>query len=246
MIAISVLLLMAVCTAGYDNDREKKIASNLVDSIPTDSIMPDSIIKISAEELSSIANKSNLDAAAIKAVSYIESGPEHTGFICPGTPIVHLEVSMFKKMLQKGGYDVAQLSNDHPEAFGPLRKDKYGSAVLAQKAQFDSATAINDSLAKICTYWGMFQIRGSNWKQCGVPSVDAFVKEMSESETSQLELFVRFITNTGLHEYLKTRDWESFARAYNGIGYAKNHYHIRLEQAYRRFAGINQANDSVK
>lgn len=242
---MSILLLMALCTTGYDNGKDviKKI-DNLVDSVPNDSISQDSIVKISCRKLNDIAKISNIEVATIKAVSFIEAGPEHTGFIKYGSPIVHLEVSMFKKMLQKAGYDVDSLSKLHPEALGPLKKDKYGSAILAQKAQFDSAAAINDSLAKICTYWGMFQIRGSNWRQCGSASLDDFIAQMCKSETSQLDLFVKFITNTGLHKYLIAKDWESFAKAYNGKGYVRNRYHIRLEQAYRRFAA--QKNDSIR
>ncbi len=218
----------------------------IIDSIPDDSVLQDSIPAISCKELNTIANSSHLDAATIEAVSFVEAGPDRVGFIKPGSPIVHLEVSMFKNMLREAGYDVAMLSKKHPEAFGPLRKEKYGSTLLAQKAQFDSAAVINDSLAKICTYWGMFQIRGSNWRQCGSVSLDDFTRQMCKSETSQLELFVKFITNTGLHKYLIAKDWESFARVYNGKGYAKNRYHIKLERAYRHFSGNKQMEDSVR
>lgn len=224
-----------------------KSMETVIDSIPEDSVLQDSIPAISCEELNTISISSHLDAATIEAVSFVEAGPDRVGFIKPGIPIVHLEVSMFKNMLGKAGYDVATLARKHPEAFSSPRKEKYGTTLLAQKAQFDSAAAINDSIAKICTYWGMFQIRGSNWRQCGSVSLNDFIGQMCKSEASQLELFVKFITNTGLHRYLIAKDWESFARAYNGKGYAKNRYHIKLEHAYRHFSGNKKIiMDSVK
>ena len=111
---MSILLLMALCTTGYDNGKDviKKI-DNLVDSVPNDSISQDSIVKISCRKLNDIAKIYNIEVATIKAVSFIEAGPEHTGFIKYGSPIVHLEVSMFKKMLQKAGYDAMVYSGKY-------------------------------------------------------------------------------------------------------------------------------------
>ena len=85
------------------------------------------------------------------------------------------------------------------------------------------------------TFWGMFQIGGFNYKQCGCESVDEMVKLMSDSELMQLELFARFIKNAGMLDDLKKKNWAGFARKYNGTSYARRGYHTRMANAYAKF-----------
>ena len=59
---------------------------------------------------------------------------------------------------------------------------------------------------------------------------------MYRSEASQLDAMIRFIRVNGLLDDLKRKDWASFARAYNGSGYAKNQYDKKLAAAYRKYA----------
>ena len=69
----------------------------------------------------------------------------------------------------------------------------------------------------------------------GCSDVDEFVEIMSESEFSQLELFAKFITNTGMLADLRNKNWAGFARKYNGASYARRGYHTRMAAAYRKF-----------
>jgi hypothetical protein len=36
---------------------------------------------------------------------------------------------------------------------------------------------------------------------------------------------------------LQSHDWAAFAKGYNGPGYAKNAYDVKLAEAYERFSG---------
>jgi hypothetical protein len=38
-----------------------------------------------------------------------------------------------------------------------------------------------------------------------------------------------------MHQALKSHDWSTFARLYNGAGYAANHYDVKIAQAYLSF-----------
>jgi len=51
------------------------------------------------------------------------------------------------------------------------------------------------------------------------------------------ELRVPFETlHAVMAEALRKKDWATFARRYNGPGYAKNSYDTKLKSAYDRFA----------
>lgn len=183
----------------------------------------------------SLAAELGVEVAAMRAVSSIESGRSHTAFISAGSPVVNLEVSMFREQLNRAGYDVDSLAKAVPDAFSRPSRSRYADPLLAQRAMYRAASAINDSIAKLCTYWGMYQIRGSNWALCGASSVDDFVEKMSTSTAMQHRLFANYIKNAGLDKYLKAKDWARFARAYNGEGYARSGYHTRLERAYNYY-----------
>ena len=76
---------------------------------------------------------------------------------------------------------------------------------------------------------------GFHWKSLGYESLQAFINDMYESEAKQLEAMIRFIKVNGLLLALKNKDWVKFARGYNGSGYAKNKYHIKLANAYAKY-----------
>ncbi|WP_044265810.1 N-acetylmuramidase domain-containing protein [Bacteroides timonensis] len=62
---------------------------------------------------------------------------------------------------------------------------------------------------------------------------------MCESEYKQLLLlFANFIKNNPpMLRALQSKDWVTFAKCYNGLGYVQNRYNVKLEVAYRKFEG---------
>lgn len=77
---------------------------------------------------------------------------------------------------------------------------------------------------------------GFNHKACGFFGPGAFVDAMKESEQRQLDAFVEFLLSSHLDDELRERNWESFARGYNGPGYRANNYHMKMKQAYEEFS----------
>ena len=170
-----------------------------------------------------------MEVAAIKAIVDIEAGPSHEGFSAPGKPLINFDLTMFRRFATRRGVNLSKYSQSHSVVFNSHR----GSQIKAN-ARLDAARSIDSDAAVEGTFWGMFQIGGFNWKKCGAESLDDFVMRMSRSERDQLDMFVEFVDNSGLLKYLKSKDWESFARGYNGPAYARRNYHTRMASAYAR------------
>lgn len=188
---------------------------------------------LSEDDYKRVANELGIEIAVIKAVSDIEAGKSHQGFISPGMPTLNFSRNMFNSNLRRRGITVSSSVRRSSEAFKALNRKKYGSYGKAQHARLKSAMEIDSVSAILSCYWGMFQIGGFNWKKCGCSSPQEFAKKMSESELMQLELFAHFITNNGMLKHLKNKNWYGFARLYNGR-YAKR-YAARMATAYKRY-----------
>ena len=179
-----------------------------------------------------VAADLGVETAAIRAIVDIETGKTRKGFHAPGKPVINFDLPVFRRAAARRGINLARYSSS--PALQPVNIAKYGSQQAAQQARFDAACAIDSVAAVESTFWGMFQIGGFNWKLCGMPSRDEFVRTMCRSEYDQLRLFANYIANTGLVKYLKTKNWAAFARIYNGPSYAARAYHTRMAAAYRR------------
>lgn len=174
-----------------------------------------------------IAAQLGVEVAAIKAVVDIETGRRHEGFCAPGKPLIDFDTKVFRRFCARKGISLSGYNGTLSGKVGTSRQDAEHRR-LELACEIDSVTAVES------TFWGMFQIGGFNWKLCGAESIHDFVSRMQRSERSQLELFARFITNTGLVKYLKSKNWSAFAYRYNGPKYAANGYHTRLARAYSR------------
>ena len=75
---------------------------------------------------------------------------------------------------------------------------------------------------------------GAHWRWLGYADVDALVAEARAGVDGQMRLMARFIDKSGLAPALTSRDWNAFARGYNGPSYRRQSYHLKLSMAYRR------------
>jgi hypothetical protein len=74
-----------------------------------------------------------------------------------------------------------------------------------------------------------------NHQACGFASASAFVADISQSEVQMLKSFEAFVRNKGILDELQRKDWEGFARIYNGPGQVEK-YGRWLREAYEQFA----------
>lgn len=199
----------------------------------SDSLIPSG--PLTERDFQEVAAELGVEVAAIKAVVDIEAGKTHKGFWADSKPLLNFDLSVFRQMASRHKVNLSRYTSSHAEVFSRPNIARHGSQQAAVQARFDRAASIDSVSAIEGTFWGMFQIGGFNWRQCGTSSPQEFLRLMSRSERDQLELFAEFITRAGLLPALKAKNWSAFARGYNGPSYASRGYHTRLASAYNRF-----------
>lgn len=190
--------------------------------------------RLTEADYEEVAQMLDVDVAAIKAVVDIETGRQHEGFWAPGKPLINFDLTMYRRFAPRSGVSLSKAKKAHPEIFRRPDARRYGSYQAAQQARLDAACDIDTVSAYQSTFWGMFQIGGFNWRKCGCESVQQFVELMSRSERSQLELFARFIENSGMVDAVRRHNWLQFALKYNGPKARLRGYHKRLAASYKR------------
>lgn len=190
---------------------------------------------LTEDDYREVAEELGIEVAAMKAVVEIEAGREHRGFWSEGKPLINFDLSVYRRMAARHNVNLSKYTSTHPLIFSKPDTKRFGSQQAAVQARLDQAIDVDSVSAIEGTFWGMFQIGGFNWRQCGTDSPQEFLKLMSRSERDQLELFGEFITRTGLLPALKAKNWSAFARGYNGPSYAARGYHTRLARAYNKY-----------
>lgn len=181
---------------------------------------------LTEEDFRIVAGELGVEVAAIKAVAKIEAGAAFKGFWAPGVPVANYSQTLFNRYKAK---------TKGPKATGAKVPDGLKGYALKEWTALTNARKINEDAANMATYWGMFQIGGAHYKQCGCQNVGEMVALVSASEFSQLEMFGVFIRNAGMLENLRAKEWAAFARKYNGPAYAKRGYHTRMAKEYAAF-----------
>lgn len=186
------------------------------------------------EQIKDLANKHGIEYAGLKAVVEVEASGK--GFI-GDVPKILYEPHIMYRLLTKKNYITIRnnLMKAHPNLCYPRWGTyKYGAESIQHK-RLEIASQFNRDTALESCSWGLGQVMGFHWKSLGYESLQAFINDMYESEAKQLEAMIRFIKVNGLLLALKNKDWVKFARGYNGSGYAKNKYHIKLANAYAKY-----------
>lgn len=191
--------------------------------------------KLTNEMIADIARKNQIDPAALLAVKEVESNGG--GFLPNGKPKILFEGHIFYRLLAQSvnAASLNQLCKQYPNIVYPTwNRSKYFGGDR-EYIRLANALSINHAAALKSASWGMFQIIGMNYAQCGCKDIDEFVGKMKSSEEDQLMLTIRFLKNNHLCSALNTHNWASFARSYNGPSYAANKYDIKLAQAYLKY-----------
>lgn len=148
---------------------------------------------------------------AVKAVAITETSGG--GFNPDGTPKTLFEGHLFS------GFTGHQYDETHPRiSYLHWTKEFYGHNWEEEQARLESAKALDEEAALKSASWGMFQILGENFKECGYENVNDFVTAMSEGAGAQLNAFVQFVIHKHLADELQNLDWADFAKVYNGPG----------------------------
>lgn len=154
------------------------------------------------------------------------------GFDSNGRPKMLFEPHIFYRELAGAERDQAVELGLAYRKWGERRypKDSY--------LRLERAMLINENAALRSASWGLGQIMGFNHKLAGYMSARAMVSAFLDDEETHLESMIEFIVASGLDDELRNHDWRGFARGYNGAGYAKHGYHLKLARAYEKWAKI--------
>lgn len=172
---------------------------------------------------------------ALRAIAAVEAG-QFGAFLDNGEPVILYERHLFHRFTE-GKFDGFPIPPGTAAAWGVLsaaRPGGYGP-VNAQHTKLSAAIHLDRQAALRATSWGLFQILGDNWKPAGYESLQDFVNAMYRSADDHLQALTRFLKadNRKLNA-LRSKDWLTFARAYNGP--AQKGYDQRMRVAYDNLA----------
>jgi hypothetical protein len=200
---------------------------------PTDSLAELAAgLGVRREALDAVVQVESSGAGLLPARARSPEGRDVGGF-----PVIRFEAHVFYRELQAIGIIPGAVKVSRPDI---IRRKRDDSLVKSREGEWDrigAARLIDRDAADRSASWGRFQIMGFNWEACGADDVRDFVGLMHADE-GQLELFAGFLrANPQMVRALKALDWRTFAKLYNGPGYAANDYHGRMARAFRKLAG---------
>lgn len=183
---------------------------------------------LTEQDFADAAGQISCEVAAIKAVCEVEA--PRGGFNPDDTPVTLFEGHKFHKFTE-GKFDI-----EAPDlSFPTWTRKHYGKDWKAEQKRLQRAMELDREAALRSASWGKFQIMGFNHESVGFPSIQAFVNAMYAGEREHLMAFVMYVLKNGLAPALRRHDWASFARGYNGSGYAENKYDEKMAAAYAEF-----------
>jgi hypothetical protein len=179
------------------------------------------------------AKELGVEAAAIRAVAEVEAAG--AGFLPDGRPAVLYEAHIFHRLT--GGKHANAKDRRGVKLSSPKwDRSLYGATGAAQHNRREDAAKLDATAAHKACSWGAFQILGENYKAAGCSTIDEFVDKMNKGAAAHLDAFVAFIkADPKLHNALLAKQWATFARIYNGPGYAANAYDQKMANAYARW-----------
>lgn len=192
---------------------------------------------LSEQDFQNAAARLGASVSAVKAVATVESNGG--GFLADGRVKVQYEPHVMYRQLASN-FDRARADKElvaHPD----LVAKKAGSYQPLDKEDKDmnrAAQLIDRTSALESASWGAFQIMGYHWKTLQYTTLQGFINDQYTA-AGQLETFVRFIqADPRLLKALRGKDWATFARIYNGPGYAANKYDTKLAAAFKQYGGV--------
>ena len=188
--------------------------------------------KLTEEQLQALALRFGLETAVLQSLA--ETASETDAFLPDGRASLFFEGHLFYRNLEKAGIspDTCRAGNENILFQEPtIRYDEGGAG---EYARLDKARAIHPKAALMSASYGMFQIPGERYADCGFDSVEAFVSAQNESACRQLETLCTLLKTQGAIPLLCAHDWPAFSRRYTGTSLAPDDLAWKMGQAYYR------------
>jgi hypothetical protein len=184
-------------------------------------------LKCSDHVVRAAAARIGCEEAVLRAVIAVETGGR--GFDGKQRPMALFEPHVFYRLLKDKQRREAVKAGLAYQKWGtrPYPRDSYPRIIAACR--------IDEERALQATSWGLPQILGQNYRAAGFRCAAEMVSAFSEGEDAQLGAMARFIVANRLDAALVRKDWETFAKGYNGPSYKTLGYHSKLARAYSHF-----------
>ncbi|MFE0019014.1 N-acetylmuramidase domain-containing protein [Mesorhizobium sp. NPDC059054] len=188
--------------------------------------------KQTADEIEKAAREFGLEPKALLAIAEVESaGQVFAKVDGRNEPLIRFEGHYFDRRLSEAIQEKARSAGLASPTAGAVANPRNQAArwqLIEQAAEIDHAAAYES------TSWGLGQVMGAHWQWLGFETVDGLVEEARSGAAGQARLMARYIDKSGLTTALNAHDWEAVGHGYNGPGFAKNGYHLKLAEAYRQ------------
>jgi len=164
----------------------------------------------------------------VQTVARVESQGDPKGFL--------FEPHVFSK-LTNHIYDQTRPDLSYPK----WDKTKYPKHKEDRLVQFGKAVYLEPLRAYESASWGLFQIMGYHFKVCGYSSALAMSAILQSSVEANVTAFGKILQSMYLIDTLRAKEWEKFAKIYNGPEYKLNNYHIKMQNEYDRIINTKVA-----
>lgn len=189
---------------------------------------------VSEKTYAECAERIGCEVEAFKAIKEVETGGIG-GFFAEGKPSILFEGHIFWKELKKRGKNPEDFVVGNEDILYPKWTKDFYKGGIYEYSRLERAKRIDEVAALCSASWGMFQVMGFNHTSCGYKDVHDFVKAMCESNDAQVRAAAEFIyRHPTMRNALIEKDWEAFAKAYNGPGYKDNKYDEKMDTAYHK------------
>ena len=188
--------------------------------------------QITLAQIQATAQSIGVETNALRAV--IQEECRGSGFDSTGQPVILFERHIFLQQLLKHGLKdiAAKAQKERPDLCNPV-PGGYGTYRSQQQRLADACKYDRNSALEAAS-WGLGQVMGDNWSDLGFATLQDFINEAYKDEVSQLDLMIRFLKKHNLIRFLVAKDWTSFARGYNGAGFAKFAYDKHIAANYAK------------
>ncbi|WP_144377962.1 N-acetylmuramidase domain-containing protein [Mesorhizobium amorphae] len=188
--------------------------------------------KHTADAIEKAAREFGLEPKALLAIAEVESaGQVFARIDGRNEPLIRFEGHYFDRRLADDRQETARAVGLASPVAGAIANPRSQAArwlFIERAAQIDRQAAYES------TSWGLGQVMGAHWQWLGFDTVDGLVEEARSGAIGQARLMARYIDKSGLTTALNAHDWEAVGHGYNGPGFAKNGYHLKLAEAYRQ------------
>lgn len=192
---------------------------------------------VTVEQIAKTAVEYNFSPASLLAFWEVESNG--MGFLADGRTVILFERHKFYQYVSErlGKAQAEAWRKSHPDLCHPVWDPAYYGIKGGEWDRLNRACQLDATCALLSASWGLFQLMGFNYAMAGFQDVQSMVGAFQTCEQNQLIGACRFISaQPALMTSMKTRNWASVARIYNGPRYAENSYDTKLKNSFDKWS----------